>query len=498
MAPSARLAIGQIVRYPDPPVVDPEYIDEYRNFFNLTAAPNTPRLIMNRGIDRPALTEASDGKRRAVILIRSNPIQAGTTKTPWHDVFNMRERRLTYYGDHKVNTVQPLGSTLGNASLLETAEAHEANSKSARSLAVPLLVFRTVEVGNQTKGYVEFCGLGVIEQFQAIQQVDPPTGTQYPNYVYEIRFLDLAAEGDQLDWRWINARRDPSLSIEQANALAPSSWLAWVDTGQVRFEKNGQPDPDDTENKPKSPDWAWDEIVLACALTYKNDWREVKRSDPRAMELSDLLQLLPVHPHWARGDDFRNFNSVQRKTADIATAHPSYRGKATRGGQLTRQVVNEFIKNPERMLATADQIKNTIASEDTALIEKIAQTSTAEEDVSADEGQVLERLHRVRERDPGLRRAKIRASATLACEACDFDFSKQYGTHGEGYIEVHHIVPLHQAGPSKTRLADLALLCSNCHRMSHRRLNSTGAWPTPQELRHIVAVQVRTPRSTSD
>ena len=28
------------------------------------------------------------------------------------------------------------------------------------------------------------------------------------------------------------------------------------------------------------------------------------------------------------------------------------------------------------------------------------------------------------------------------CIACGFDFEKTYGTHGKGFIEVHHIKPL--------------------------------------------------------
>ncbi|WP_279635939.1 HNH endonuclease [Kitasatospora cheerisanensis] len=46
-------------------------------------------------------------------------------------------------------------------------------------------------------------------------------------------------------------------------------------------------------------------------------------------------------------------------------------------------------------------------------------------------------------------------------------------------MECHHVVPLHVAGEGRTGLADLALICANCHRMIHRR----APWPTPQELR---------------
>ncbi|MEA2118122.1 HNH endonuclease [Halovibrio sp. HP20-50] len=45
-----------------------------------------------------------------------------------------------------------------------------------------------------------------------------------------------------------------------------------------------------------------------------------------------------------------------------------------------------------------------------------------------------------------------------------------YGTHGEGFIECHHIQPLYTLdAESKTKISDLALLCSNCHRMVHAK-----------------------------
>ncbi len=109
-------------------------------------------------------------------------------------------------------------------------------------------------------------------------------------------------------------------------------------------------------------------------------------------------------------------------------------------------------------------------------------TPVEEEDVAAREGRLLVRRHVARERDPRLRRRKIeaalRSGRDLACEACGFDFGQTYGERGRGYIECHHVIPLHAIGERTTRLDDLALLCANCHRMVHAR----APWPTPAEL----------------
>ncbi|OAH59396.1 hypothetical protein AWH48_14745 [Domibacillus aminovorans] len=58
----------------------------------------------------------------------------------------------------------------------------------------------------------------------------------------------------------------------------------------------------------------------------------------------------------------------------------------------------------------------------------------------------------------------------LFCEACDFDFTKSYGNLGEGFIEGHHKTPVSQlTEKTASKVEDIALLCSNCHSMIHRK-----------------------------
>lgn len=81
--------------------------------------------------------------------------------------------------------------------------------------------------------------------------------------------------------------------------------------------------------------------------------------------------------------------------------------------------------------------------------------------------------HLRRERNRALVEAKKAATLStkgrLCCEVCGFDFSATYGTLGDGFCEVHHLVPLSASSESiTTTLDDLAVLCSNCHRVIHR------------------------------
>lgn len=58
----------------------------------------------------------------------------------------------------------------------------------------------------------------------------------------------------------------------------------------------------------------------------------------------------------------------------------------------------------------------------------------------------------------------------LACVVCGFDFERQYGDIGVGFIHVHHLKPLAEIGQEYTLdpVADLRPVCPNCHAMLHR------------------------------
>jgi predicted HNH restriction endonuclease len=74
------------------------------------------------------------------------------------------------------------------------------------------------------------------------------------------------------------------------------------------------------------------------------------------------------------------------------------------------------------------------------------------------------------ERNPKLRAAAILLHGTK-CMACNFDFDEIYGERGKGFIEVHHINPVSTL-ENETQINpkdDLIVLCSNCHRIVHRK-----------------------------
>lgn len=108
-----------------------------------------------------------------------------------------------------------------------------------------------------------------------------------------------------------------------------------------------------------------------------------------------------------------------------------------------------------------------------SLLETAEELSDIDSMPSALEGQQRLVIHLRRERDPKIIRAKKqqvwRKTGRLQCEACAFDFKEKYGELGSEFCEVHHIMPLSESDQAvETKLSDLAILCSNCHRMIHK------------------------------
>ncbi|MGC4092943.1 MAG: HNH endonuclease [Polyangiaceae bacterium] len=74
------------------------------------------------------------------------------------------------------------------------------------------------------------------------------------------------------------------------------------------------------------------------------------------------------------------------------------------------------------------------------------------------------------ERSTSARDACIRHHG-LSCVVCGFNFSRVYGSLGEGFIHVHHLRQLKEVGTAYMvdPAADLRPVCPNCHAMIHRR-----------------------------
>ena len=103
------------------------------------------------------------------------------------------------------------------------------------------------------------------------------------------------------------------------------------------------------------------------------------------------------------------------------------------------------------------------------------------------EGVEKYKIHRFYERNPiivkKVKERRIRQNKESRCDICNFSFEERYGSYGRGFIEAHYTIPISELnGIKKTKIKDIALVCSNCHRMLHRRR----PWLKMRELQQLL------------
>ena len=74
------------------------------------------------------------------------------------------------------------------------------------------------------------------------------------------------------------------------------------------------------------------------------------------------------------------------------------------------------------------------------------------------------------ERNPKARKRCVEHYGAI-CKVCEFNFQSKYGSIGQGYIHVHHLMSLSEVKEDYTvdPIRDLLPICPNCHAMIHSR-----------------------------
>jgi putative restriction endonuclease len=119
-----------------------------------------------------------------------------------------------------------------------------------------------------------------------------------------------------------------------------------------------------------------------------------------------------------------------------------------------------------------------------------------EEDMGFPEGKKKLRQHIFRERNPKvikLAKEKFKLeqvegfSVRYVGLTFLIPFANTYGEIGEDFIEGHHTIPVSELKENQvTNIKDIAIVCSNCHRMLHRRR----PWLTKEKLKAIIYMAI--------
>ena len=237
--------------------------------------------------------------------------------------------------------------------------------------------------------------------------------------------------------------------------------------------------------KTRNPAWSRDELIQAFDLYMKHRASPPTKGSPEVLEVSKVLSALGKVLGQHSSGTYRNTNGEFMKMMNFRRFDPEYTSDGKKGPDAGQQggggVWNLYAHNPSELARVAQFIRDGVAEHQND--EDL--TGPDEPDiVESEEGKVATRIHRYRERDRKLvEKAKelaLKKHGHLSCVACGFNFSNRYGASGAGIIDVHHTKPVHTMGPGeKTKVADLALLCSNCHRVVHGKRK----WLTLDQLR---------------
>jgi 5-methylcytosine-specific restriction protein A len=249
----------------------------------------------------------------------------------------------------------------------------------------------------------------------------------------------------------------------------------------AELAKRATPIDDQQSTTTSNPDWARDELILALDLYFREPTARGSKTHPACATLSAVLNSLPIHLGKLKGPTFRNPNGVAMKLSNFLKYDPSYSGKGLPAGSHAEEEVWEsFAEDLPKLRSTAMSIL--------AGAEELTKSGIEanEEDEGAEEGRILTRIHKMRERDSSLakkKKNKVKESTGgLECEVCNFDFALTFGALGVDFAECHHGKPISTLQPGeKTKLSDLHIVCANCHRMLHRGKQ----WLSVAELKKV-------------
>jgi 5-methylcytosine-specific restriction protein A len=218
----------------------------------------------------------------------------------------------------------------------------------------------------------------------------------------------------------------------------------------------------------RNPDWTEDEIVLVIDFLQRTQGQVPDVTNTELVALSNRLQSMPVHSLEVRQPAFRSPNSVRLKCFNLLANEPGLY-PATNLVKTNTEIWRRYWGDPKAVAALVDQIG--VAAE--SLADNSSDTDDADD--TFQEGGLVLRAHRARERHPGLRKkllAHLRKSKVpfgcVGCRTSKDDYAL-LGSVAERVFEVHHIRPLGKPGHGSrtTTLKDLVLLCANCHRLIH-------------------------------
>ncbi len=110
----------------------------------------------------------------------------------------------------------------------------------------------------------------------------------------------------------------------------------------------------------RNPKWTRDELILALDLYFKIDASYIDSKNKDVIELSKILNNLPIHKKESKDDVFRNPTGVSMKLRNFQSIDPRYRSGLPNGARLDKVIWDEFENDRKRLQGIAKNIKDAV------------------------------------------------------------------------------------------------------------------------------------------
>ena len=245
----------------------------------------------------------------------------------------------------------------------------------------------------------------------------------------------------------------------------------------------------------KLPTWHRDEAILLLDLYLRLAEQgkaplNLPHDAPEITELSETLRRLPLHGAWTHVPGLPQSQRHPHEADEPRQPRPQPQREGPAGRLSTRSRHLDHLRprprprppprhqHPPALRDRRSQQAQTTSPAPTTM----PPTPTLKAGCSTASTESVNATKRSSDK-------KKQQASSLACEVCGFDFHATYGELGRDYAECHHTKPISTMQPGDTtKLADLAIVCANCHRMLHRpNPNDPSEALTIDGLREILA-----------
>src|SRR5258708_9225964 len=113
----------------------------------------------------------------------------------------------------------------------------------------------------------------------------------------------------------------------------------------------------------RNPKWHRDEIILALDLYFSTTRGSLDAKNPNIIELSKILNSLPLFYNKPEDEKFRNPNGGTLKLSNFLHFDPNYTGKGmTSGSKLDQEIFYEFQNIKDELRSIAYDITKVVAA----------------------------------------------------------------------------------------------------------------------------------------